>query len=83
MTLLARGSESLQRALDELPRVDAAQKHGFIAADMNAHAALRAQVEAVANASAVSILVNNSGGLRAAAHMPPRSMISALPSTST
>ena len=62
VTLLARGSESLQRALDELPRVDAAQKHGFIAADMNAHAALRAQVEAVANASAVNILVNNSGG---------------------
>jgi 3-oxoacyl-[acyl-carrier protein] reductase len=62
VTLLARGSESLQRALDELPRVDAAQKHGFIAADMNAHAALRAQVKAVANASAVNILVNNSGG---------------------
>ncbi|TAH46884.1 MAG: SDR family oxidoreductase [Gammaproteobacteria bacterium] len=62
VTLLARGSESLQRALDELPRVDAAQKHGFIAADMNQHTALRAQVEAVANASAVNILVNNSGG---------------------
>ncbi len=62
VTLLARSADALETALADLPRIHAAQKHGYIAADMNAHATLRGQVEAVANNGAINILVNNSGG---------------------
>lgn len=62
ISLLARDSEMLARVLDELPRIHAAQKHGFIAADMNQHTALRAQVEALAQNTPVNIFINNSGG---------------------
>jgi 3-oxoacyl-[acyl-carrier protein] reductase len=62
VTLLARSRESLERALAALPRTHAAQTHATIAADMNEHADLRAKVEATANAHAVQILVNNTGG---------------------
>ncbi len=62
VTLLARSREPLERALATLPRTHATQAHATIAADMNEHAALRAKVEATANAHAVQILVNNTGG---------------------
>ena len=62
VTLLARSRDALDRALAALPRVHAAQTHATIAADMNEHAELRAKAEATANAHAVQILVNNSGG---------------------
>ncbi|MEZ5462373.1 SDR family oxidoreductase [Dokdonella sp.] len=62
VTLLARSAESLKAVVDSLPRTHAAQKHGYISADMNDHAALRTQVEAVANNGAINILVNNTGG---------------------
>ena len=62
VTLLARSADALEIALADLPRIHSAQKHGFIVADMQAHATLRAQVEAVANNGAINILVNNSGG---------------------
>ncbi|MBN8480267.1 MAG: SDR family oxidoreductase [Xanthomonadales bacterium] len=61
VTVLARSAEALDEVVATLPR-HAAQKHGFVAADMNAHAELRARVEAVASATPVHILVNNSGG---------------------
>ena len=61
VTLLARSSEALAGVVADLPRREA-QRHGFVAADMNDHASLRARVEAVANATPVQILVNNSGG---------------------
>lgn len=62
VTLLARSEESLEAALAQLPKTHAAQAHAFIAIDMNDHAALRAKVEAAANARPVQILVNNTGG---------------------
>ncbi len=62
VSLLARTPEALAEAVAALPRTHAAQKHGFVAADMGAPAALRARVEAVASATPVQILVNNSGG---------------------
>jgi 3-oxoacyl-[acyl-carrier protein] reductase len=62
VTLLARSADSLKAVVGTLPRTHGAQKHGYISADMNDHAALRAQVEAVANNGAINILVNNTGG---------------------
>ncbi|NCT68237.1 MAG: SDR family oxidoreductase [Rhodanobacteraceae bacterium] len=62
VTLLARSREGLEAALAALPRPHAAQRHAWIAVDMREHDALRAQVEATANAQPVQILVNNSGG---------------------
>jgi len=62
VTLLARSPDALERALAALPRVQATQTHATIAADMNEHTDLRARVEAMANARAVHILVNNTGG---------------------
>jgi 3-oxoacyl-[acyl-carrier protein] reductase len=62
VTLLARSQESLEAAVAQLPKTHAAQTHAFIAIDMNDHAALRAKVEAAANARPVQILVNNTGG---------------------
>ncbi len=61
VTLLARSADALAAVVSTLPR-RAGQRHGFVAADMNDHAGLRARVEAVANATPVQILVNNSGG---------------------
>lgn len=62
VTLLARSAEVLESAVADLPRINGAQRHGYIAADMNEHAALRAKVEAVAGNGPVNILVNNTGG---------------------
>lgn len=62
VTVLARAQEALQLVVAELPLVSAAQRHGFIAVDMSDHAALRAKVEATANAHPIEILINNSGG---------------------
>ena len=62
VTLLARSRDALERALAALPRMHAAQVHATIAADMNEHTDLRAQVEGVANSRPVNILVNNTGG---------------------
>lgn len=62
VTLLARTAEKLEKIVAELPRIHGAQKHGYIAVDMSDHAALRAKVEAVANADAINIFINNTGG---------------------
>jgi 3-oxoacyl-[acyl-carrier protein] reductase len=62
VTLLARSREALDAALATLPRTHAAQSHATIAADMSAHAELRAKVEATANAHPFQIFINNSGG---------------------
>jgi 3-oxoacyl-[acyl-carrier protein] reductase len=62
VTLLARSRDALERALTALPRTHAAQSHATIAADMNEHTALRAKIEAIANAHPVHILINNTGG---------------------
>ena len=62
VTLLARSRDALEAALAALPIPRAGQQHATIAVDMSDHAALRAKVEATANAHPVQVLVNNSGG---------------------
>jgi 3-oxoacyl-[acyl-carrier protein] reductase len=62
VTLLSRTRESLEAATSALPKIHPAQSHAFVAVDMSDHAALRAKVEAMANAKPVQILVNNTGG---------------------
>ncbi len=62
VTLLARSAETLEQVVAELPRINSAQKHGYIAVDMSDRAALRVKVEAVANVDAINIFVNNTGG---------------------
>jgi 3-oxoacyl-[acyl-carrier protein] reductase len=62
VTVLARNATTLAEVVDALPRVHAAQTHGFIAADMADLDSLRAKVESVANAASFQILVNNTGG---------------------
>jgi len=62
VTLLARSREGLETALTALPKVHATQSHATVAADMADLDSLRAKVEAAANACAIQILVNNSGG---------------------
>lgn len=61
VTLLARRADALQACVADLPCRDG-QQHGFIAADVAMHDALRAQVQALAAGKAVHILVNNTGG---------------------
>jgi 3-oxoacyl-[acyl-carrier protein] reductase len=62
VTVLARDAASLDTVVAALPRPHAGQRHGRIAADVRDRDALRRQVEAAANETAVSILVNNTGG---------------------
>jgi len=58
VTLLSRTEASLKNALSELPS-KGAQKHTFIAVDMNDHAALAEKVSA---AAPFYIVINNTGG---------------------
>ena len=62
VTLLARSRDALDAALAALPKTHAAQTHATLAVDMGDHRALRAKIEATANAHPVQVLVNNSGG---------------------
>jgi len=62
VTLLARREERLRVLAMQLPRPQAGQAHGWIAADAGDTEALRSQVEALAAGRPVHILVNNSGG---------------------
>ncbi|MBL8299116.1 MAG: SDR family oxidoreductase [Rhodanobacteraceae bacterium] len=62
VTLLARNAETLTVAAAGLPRVHAAQAHGFIAVDMADNDTLRRKVESTAYAAPFHILVNNTGG---------------------
>ncbi len=62
VTVLARSAEALEKVVAGLPRINSAQKHGYVAVDMSRHAELRARIEAVANADAVNIFINNTGG---------------------
>ena len=61
VTVLARRAEALQQVVSALPRTGG-QAHDFIAADVSQTDALRGQVEALAAAAPVHILVNNTGG---------------------
>ncbi|ROU06076.1 SDR family oxidoreductase [Lysobacter enzymogenes] len=61
VTVLARRAEALAAVAAELPR-RGAQAHGWIAADVSEHAALSAQVQALAAGKPVQILINNTGG---------------------
>lgn len=61
VSVLARRAEALQEVVAALPR-SGAQQHGWIAADVSQHDALRAQVEGLVSGKPVHILVNNTGG---------------------
>lgn len=61
VTVLARRAELLEAVASALPRKDD-QRHGFVAADVSAHDALRAKVDALVAGKPVHILVNNTGG---------------------
>ena len=62
VTVLARRQVKLQELADALPRPNARQQHGWIAADVSDAEGLRAQVEALAKQRPVHILVNNTAG---------------------
>lgn len=62
ITVLARREDALQRLVDELPSIQAEQKHDFIVADSGDTDGLRAATELLVAANPVHILVNNSGG---------------------
>lgn len=62
VTLLARRADLLEQLAVQLPRTHAAQRHGWIAADVNDTAALRATADALVAERPVHVLVNNSGG---------------------
>ncbi|MEO6969086.1 MAG: SDR family oxidoreductase [Rhodanobacteraceae bacterium] len=73
VTVLARREDALRELTGTLPRIHAVQRHGFIAADSGDTDGLRAQIEALAAAGPVHILVNNSGG------PPPGPLLGAQP----
>ena len=62
VTLLARSREALEGTLAELPRIDCARAHDYVAADMIDRDALRTAVESLARENPVQVLVNNTGG---------------------
>ncbi len=62
VTVLARREAVLQEVVKSLPRSHGGQRHGLVAADMDATAALAAQVQALVIDAPVQILVNNSAG---------------------
>ncbi len=61
VTVLARRPDVLQDVVAALPR-QGGQQHGWIAADVAATDALRAQVQALVAGRALHIVVNNTGG---------------------
>ncbi|MCI4567085.1 SDR family oxidoreductase [Lysobacter sp. CFH 32150] len=61
VTVLARRADALQEVVAALPH-NGSQQHGWIAADVSQHDALRAQVEALAAGKPVHVVVNNTGG---------------------
>src|SRR5687767_2030314 len=62
VTVLARRAEMLEAVATALPRTAANQRHGWIAADISLHETLATQVQALASATPVHILINNTGG---------------------
>ena len=62
VTVLARRADALEAVAGGLPRQAAGQRHAWIAADLSCHADLAAQVQALALARPIHILINNSGG---------------------
>jgi 3-oxoacyl-[acyl-carrier protein] reductase len=62
VTVLARRADALRAAVDALPRVHNAQKHGQLAADMDDTDTLRTKIDALAAGHRVHVLVNNTAG---------------------
>jgi 3-oxoacyl-[acyl-carrier protein] reductase len=61
VTLVARNEEKLKGALSELS-TDAGQKHDYMVADFNVPDDLSQKIHRYADANAVHILINNTGG---------------------
>ncbi len=62
VTVLARREAVLREVVAGLPQSHDAQRHGYIAADMDDTTALKNQVEALVAGHAVQILINNTAG---------------------
>lgn len=62
VTVLARRADVLAEVAANLPRRHDAQRHGYLAADMDDTAGLRTRVEALVAGQRVQILVNNTAG---------------------
>lgn len=62
VTVLARREEVLAEVAAALPRTHDAQRHGWLAADMDDGDTLRRKVQALVAGARVQILVNNSAG---------------------
>lgn len=62
VTVLARREAVLAEVVAALPRINDAQRHGQLVADMDDSEGLRRKVEALTAGSRVQILVNNSAG---------------------
>ncbi|MGH8076505.1 MAG: SDR family oxidoreductase [Lysobacter sp.] len=62
VTLLARRAELLHSLATQLPRLGAAQAHGWISVDSADTETLKSKVDALTAGKPVHILVNNSGG---------------------
>ena len=62
VTVLARRADVLAALANELPRSHAAQRHGFLVADVADTDTLRRQADELVAAHPVHILINNSGG---------------------
>src|SRR6187402_3647368 len=62
VTVLARREVKLQELADALPRPNARQQHGWLAADVSEHDALLARIEALVASRPVQVLINNTAG---------------------
>ncbi|MET0755191.1 MAG: SDR family oxidoreductase [Pseudoxanthomonas sp.] len=62
VTLLARRTDRLESVAAALPRSAEDQRHDWIAADVSLHETLATQLQALAGAHPIHILVNNTGG---------------------
>lgn len=62
VTVLARQGHALEAVAAALPRVAAGQRHAWIVADLSRHDEFGAQVQALASANPVHVLINNTGG---------------------
>lgn len=62
VTVLARRQAVLREVVAELPRTHAAQRHGLLAADMDASGPLAERIRALVADAPVHILINNTAG---------------------
>ncbi|MEJ1095255.1 MULTISPECIES: SDR family oxidoreductase [unclassified Pseudoxanthomonas] len=62
VTVLSRRADVLQEVTAALPKISAAQRHDWIAADVSQHEVLRERLQGLVAERHVHILINNTGG---------------------